>query len=358
MKEKIVIPQMGESISEATIGEIFKASGSLVKQDDEILELETDKVNQVIFAPASGRVTLNVSSGDTVAIGQEVGLIDIVEEEEKEAPPPPEAEVKVETKGEVRLQKEDFIKALEAPVKQPVEKSALPQEEKRTKMSRLRQTIAERLVMAKTETAMLTTFNEVDLSEVIALREQYQEAFTKKYGFKMGFMPFFVLAAIDALKEYPLVNSHIDGDEIVEPSQINMGIAVSTDRGLVVPVIPHVEALNFHEIEERIANLADKGRKGSLTVDEIRGGTFTITNGGLFGSLLSTPILNFPQSAILGMHTIQKRAVVVEDEIKIRPMMYLALSYDHRIIDGREAVLFLKHIKGLLETPGRFVIGV
>jgi 2-oxoglutarate dehydrogenase E2 component (dihydrolipoamide succinyltransferase) len=332
MKVDINVPQMGESITEAGIGAIFKPTGSYVNIDDEILELETDKVNQVIYAPAAGTITLEVATGDSVVIGQKIGEIE----------PGSEAVAPVEKK-------------VPEPVKEVIKPAA---GEKRTPMSRLRKTIADRLVQAKTETAMLTTFNEVDLTAVIALRDHYKETFQEKYGIKMGFMPFFVLATVSALKEYPLLNSHIDGAEIVEPAEINMGIAVATDKGLVVPVIRDVEKLHFWEIETAIASLAKKGREGTLTLDDIRGGTFTITNGGAFGSLLSTPILNFPQSGILGMHAIQKRAVVIGDAIEIRSMMYLALSYDHRLVDGREAVLFLKHIKGLLEDPSRFVIGV
>lgn len=332
MKVDINVPQMGESITEASIGAIFKPTGSSVEVDDEILELETDKVNQVIYAPAAGQVTLQVATGETVTIGQKIGEI----EPGSAATPPAQ-------------------KKVPEPVKEAVKP---PEGEKRSPMSRLRRTIADRLVQAKTETAMLTTFNEVDLTAVIALREQYKEAFQEKYGVKMGFMPFFVLATVAALKAYPLLNSRIEGDEIVEPAGINMGIAVATDKGLVVPVIRDVEKLHFWEIETAIAALAKKGRDGTLNLDDIRGGTFTITNGGAFGSLLSTPILNFPQSGILGMHAIQKRPVVIDDVIEIRSMMYLALSYDHRLVDGREAVLFLKQIKGLLEDPSRFVIGI
>ena len=375
MTEKIKVPQMGESIAEATIGEVFKPSGSFVKQDDEILELETDKVNQVIFATASGKIELSVASGDTVQVEQEIGSIDTdqkpeeadteeEQEELKETKKPAPEPAKKETKpaeSAARESKEAYVKELDNPkieAQKPTIQRATLEGEKRKKMSRLRQTIADRLVQAKTETAMLTTFNEIDLTQVIELRAKNQEAFQKKYGIKMGFMPFFVLAALSAIKEYPIINSQIDGDEIVEPATVNMGIAVSTEKGLVVPVIPDADKLNFFEIEQAIASLAERGREGSLTIDEIRGGTFTITNGGLFGSLLSTPILNFPQSAILGMHTIQKRPVVIDDEIKIRSMMYVALSYDHRLIDGKDAVLFLKHIKSLLEEPGRFILGV
>lgn len=326
MKVDITIPRMGESISEAHIGKIFKPTGSQVKLDEEILELETDKVNQVLYAPAAGVITLSVKPSDTVQMEQVIGYVD-------------SEEVAVVKTEEVKKEEEPTVSS-------------------RKKMSRLRQTIASRLVQAKSETAMLTSFNEVDLTEVIALRERHKEAFLKKYGVKLGFMPFFVLASISALKEFPLLNASIEGDEIVEKPSIDMGIAVSTDRGLVVPVIKGADSLTFAEIELALADLSKRGREGTLGVDDIRGGTFTITNGGTFGSLLSTPILNFPQSGILGMHKIQKRPVVIDDEIKIRSMMYLALTYDHRIVDGREAVLFLVHVKNRLEDPGRFLIEV
>lgn len=409
MKSSIKVPQMGESISEAHIGQIFKPTGSVVKQDDEILELETDKVNQVLYAPAAGVVTLSVKAEDKVTIGQEIGFVDADQGEAKsETPAVPKAEMpkevgevdpkaegnpdekialdppkpitpKVEPQEEkksqassleesIRRTKEDFAASLDQPEK-PIEKKSEPQVtsaatavaekgEVRKKMSRLRQTIATKLVEASTKTAMLTTFNEVDLTEVIGLRERYKEAFQKKFDIKLGFLPFFVLATVAALKEFPLLNSSIDGDEVVEREHVDMGVAVSTDKGLIVPIIKNAESKSFVDIERAVDALSKKAREGSLTMDDIKGGTFTITNGGTFGSLLSTPILNFPQTGILGMHKIQKRAVVIDDEIKIRSMMYLALTYDHRLIDGKEAVQFLVHIKNLLEDPGRFLIGL
>lgn len=376
----IVVPGMGESITEAVIGQIFKQSGSLVKEDDEILELETDKVNQVLHAPKAGIVTLTVKQGDRVTIGQVVGSI--AEGEAKQEAPqapkvsapaqveptPPKPEVKLEPKPEqpkqeeVRISKESFLEEKEAPKSQPVPTARIPQELKpgqtRKKMSMIRQTIAKRLVEAKQMTAMLTTFNEVDMSQVMAIREKYKEPFQKKYGVKLGFLSFFAAAITSALKAHPLVNATIDGDEIIENSQIDLGVAISTDRGLVVPVVKDIEKLSFSEIEKAIETFAKKAREGGLTVEDIKGGTFTLTNGGTFGSLLSTPILNFPQSGILGMHKIEKRPVVVDDQIVIRPMMYIALTYDHRIIDGKEAVQFLVHVKDLLEDPSRFVIDV
>lgn len=410
MKKDIVIPRMGESISQANIGQIFKNSGSFVNQDDEILELETDKVNQVLFAPSSGVVTLSVKKDDVVAVDQVIGFVDTeakgndakapetagseaAKKEEADKPTSDKLVEKVDLdkkdverkdpvetveassgekieispqsdQQEIRQTKEKYLADLDESEKTKevanvsVSKESTPSTGSRTKMSRIRQTIAKRLVQAKTETAMLTTFNEVDMTEILALREKYKEAFLKKYGVKMGFMPFFVLAVISALKEFPLLNASIEGDEIVQKDSIDMGVAVSTDRGLVVPVIKNADKLTFDEIETQMANLAKKAREGGLAIEDITGGTFTITNGGAFGSLFSTPILNFPQSGILGMHGIQKRPIVIDNQIFIRSMMYLALSYDHRIVDGKEAVLFIMHIKGLLEEPSRFLIGV
>lgn len=376
----IVIPSMGESITEVQIGQIFKQSGSSVKTDDEILELETDKVNQVLNAPSSGIVNLKVKSGDRLKIGDIVGTITpdsgksepqktedaprIQEPKKEEKPfvePPKKEEKKPEVEepkkelppvqaGEHRLARESFV---QTPAKTEEAKTG-----SRRRMSMIRQTIARRLVEAKSETAMLTTFNEIDMTEIIAIREKYKETFQKKFGVKLGFLSFFAKAATSALKTFPLVNSRIEGDEIVESPSIDIGFAVSTERGLVVPVVRDIEHLSFSEIEKSIEGFAKKAREGGISVDDLKGGTFTITNGGTFGSLLSTPILNFPQSAILGLHKIEKRAVVIDDQIVIRSMMYVALTYDHRIIDGKEAVQFLVHIKNLLEDPSRFVIDV
>lgn len=355
MKQDIIIPRMGESISEAHIGKIFKVSGSQVKADEEIVELETDKVNQVLYAPASGLLTLHVKPQDVVKIEQVIGFVDT----EGAAPPAPQKETPPPTET-ARIHKDDFFANIaKEPEKVAEPRPAISVEASgRKKMSRLRQTIATRLVEAKSQTAMLTTFNEVDLTEIVALRERHKEAFQKKYGVKLGYMPFFVKACLSGLKEFPLLNAFIEGDEIVEKNSIDISIAVSTDRGLVVPVIKNAEHLSFAEIELALAALTKKAREGQLAIDELRGGTFTITNGGSFGSLLSTPILNFPQSSILGMHKIQKRPVVIDDRIEIRSMMYLALTYDHRLIDGREAVLFLVHVKNMLEDTGRFLIEV
>lgn len=353
-KIDLTVPKMGESINEAHIGQIFKPSGSIVAQDDEILELETDKVNIALFAPKSGKVTLTVNPQDKVKIEQVIGFIEegaLPQESPpvQVAPPPPIGE-------KTRLTQADFLETFKetapAPTKTPTKTAT------RTKLSRIRQTIAARLVEAKSRTAMLTTFNEVDMTEILRLREAYKEPFLKKFGVKLGFMPFFIKAACSALKEFPVFASYMEEDELVSKPALDLGVAVSTERGLIVPVLRHADQLDFAEIEKGIENFSKKAREGGLSVDDLTGGVFTITNGGTFGSLLSTPILNFPQSGILGMHKIEKRAVVIGDEIKIRSMMYLALTYDHRVVDGREAVLFLVHVKNRLEDPSRFLLGI
>lgn len=385
MKADIKVPAMGESITEATVGELLVPSGSAVSVDQEILELETDKVNQVLYAPESGVLNLTVSPDETVTIGQVIGYVDTdgtpsaaaeqptkkeaAQPKEQSAPAPAPAAA-VESKpqpasgGEgVRHNKQAFVAGLTAPAPAPAAapstRAAAPSGgETRQKMSRIRKVIAKRLVEAQQSTAMLTTFNEVDLTEVMALRKAHQDKFVNKYGVKLGFMSFFVRAAVAALKEVPGINSYIDGEEIVERHYYHIGIAVSSDRGLMVPVLRDADQLSFAEIEQGIANFAKRAREGGLSPDDLMGGGFTITNGGIFGSLLSTPILNPPQSGILGMHKIQKRPMVVNDEIVVRPMMYLALSYDHRIVDGKEAVTFLVNIKDSLEDPARLLIDV
>lgn len=367
MKEEITVPSMGESITEATVGEILKPSGSTVKQDEEILELETDKVNQVLYAPESGILTLEVATDDVVKIGQVLGYVDTEGYEEKEEKPQ-EREEKPREKEPVEIAKEegvrfgatDFIQEID--VEKPTQPSIQPTKpearESRKRMSKIRQVIAGRLVEAKQTTAMLTTFNEADMSAVMSLREQYKETFQKKYGVKLGFMSFFVKAVVSAIQALPELNSYIDGNEVVTRHYYDIGIAVGTERGLVVPVLRGCEHLSFAEIEQQIVSFASKARDGTLSVDDLKGGGFTITNGGIYGSLLSTPILNPPQSGILGMHKIEKRAVVVDDSIVVRPMMYLALSYDHRIVDGKEAVSFLVHVKDCLEDPTRLLLEV
>lgn len=383
MKVEIKIPAMGESVAEAIVSNILKPSGSFVKLDEDILELETDKVNQVLHAPQNGQLTLTVKKEDTVKIGQVIGFVDTdVKAQSGESPPPPKeqkqaplpelqkpatpplikpSESKKEEGKNVRVMMPDFA----ASVKEGTQAAPLPPSEKptmredqttRKKMSTLRKVIAARLVEAKNTTAMLTTFNEVDMSAVMMIRNREKDHFLKKYGVKLGFMSFFVKAVVAALKQIPEVNAMIDGDEIISFKSYDIGVAVSTERGLMVPVIKNCDQLPFGGIEKEIESYARKAREGSISIDDLRGGSFTITNGGIFGSLLSTPILNPPQSAILGMHAIVKRPVVVDEQIVIRPMMYIALSYDHRIVDGKEAVLFLVHLKQSLEDPSRLLL--
>lgn len=394
MKTDIKVPAMGESISEATVGQILKASGSKVAMEDEILELETEKVNQVLYASQAGVVTWKVAAGDVVKIGQVIGAIDSAGVEAAAPPPKPQpkaaepapqpkaaaapAPVKEEKKASsaagARVSREAYFEELMTPeVKQPAAApspapasqpaAAAPAavssgRETRRKMSKIRQVIARRLVEAQQTTAMLTTFNEIDMTQVMGLREKYKEVFVKEYGVRLGFMSFFVKASVDALKQFPDLNSYIDGDEIVHREYFDISIAVSTDRGLVVPVVRECDKLSFAGIESAIETYAKKAREGFLSVADMQGGGFTITNGGVYGSLLSTPILNQPQSGILGMHKIEKRAVVVNDQVVIRPMMYVALSYDHRIVDGKEAVAFLVAIKNFLEDPARLLLDI
>ena len=377
MKVESKIPPLGESISEAVVSRIIAPSGTLVAESQEILELETDKVNQVLYAPAKGQILLTVAVDQTVAVGQVIGSVDT---DAKGAPvdstvkAPPVAEKSTPAVKEVEPSPKNvegpssrkMVSAFVSDIKDP--KAITPPSiaaasvitpapgTSRKKMSGLRRTIAERLVEVKNTTAMLTTFNEVDMSAVMEIRSQEKDTFFTKHGVKLGFMSFFVKAATAALKAYPEVNAYIDGGDIVTFSTYNIGVAVSTDRGLVVPVIRGCDTLSFGGVEKEIDRFAKKARDGSIGIDDMRGGTFTITNGGVFGSLLSTPILNPPQSAILGMHSIVKRAMVVDDEIVIRPMMYLALSYDHCIIDGKQAVLFLVTMKQNLEDPAKMLL--
>ncbi len=345
MSIEIKIPAMGESVSEASISAILKPAGSLVRADEEIIEIETDKVNQVLYAPGEGVITWRVSVGDRVIVGQVIGLVEPALHKEEQ----PAAESKIPVKET----------PVETPPQAPVQETreiAHAHPATRKPMSSLRKVLARRLVEAKNQTAMLTTFNEIDMSAVMDIRAREKKNFEEKYGARLGFMSFFVKASVSALQEVPEVNSYIDGEDIVSLNTYDIGVAVSTDRGLVVPVIRGCDTLSFGDVEKAIVSFADKAKSGRLSVDDLRGGSFTITNGGVFGSLLSTPILNPPQSAILGMHTIVKRPVVVDDAIVIRPMMYVALSYDHRILDGKEAVLFLVNIKKNLEDPARLLL--
>ena len=342
MKEEIKIPDMGESITEASIVAILKPSGSLVQEGEEVIEIETEKVNQPLYAPSAGCVEWKVEEGDSVVIGELIGFVDT---EKAVAAPPKEEKAKVVGEKAVvpSPERAEAVVVTEAGGKQ----------ETRKKLSKIRKVIAARLVESLQNSAMLTTFNEVDMSAVIELRSQNKESFQEKYGVKLGLMSFFAKASVGALQAFPQFNSYIDGDELVHREYYDIGIAVGTERGLVVPVVRSCDQLSFAEIEKKIAAFAKKAREGGLIIEDLQGGGFTITNGGVFGSLLSTPILNPPQVGILGMHNIQKRAVVVEDQIVIRPMMYLALSYDHRVVDGKEAILFLVRVKELLEHPSR-----
>jgi 2-oxoglutarate dehydrogenase E2 component (dihydrolipoamide succinyltransferase) len=411
----IRVPTLGESVTEATIGRWFKHAGDSVAVDEPLVELETDKVTIEVPAPAAGVLAeILVKDGETVAPGALLGQIKegagaaakaaaapaaASPPAAKPAPPPPqpapaaakaapadaplapsvrklaaESGISASTVPgsgkDGRVTKGDMLDAIARAVKTPtpVAQSAAAVQarapsppddaarEERVRMSRLRQTIARRLKEAQNTAAMLTTFNEVDMTQVMALRAEYKDLFEKKHGVKLGFMGFFVRACVQALKDIPAVNAEIDGSDIVYKNYYHVGVAVGTEKGLVVPVVRDADRLSLGEIEKKIADFGRRARDGALSIDEMQGGTFTISNGGVYGSLMSTPILNAPQSGILGMHKIQERPMIVDGAIKPRPMMYLALSYDHRIVDGREAVTFLVRAKELLEDPARLVL--
>jgi 2-oxoglutarate dehydrogenase E2 component (dihydrolipoamide succinyltransferase) len=403
MATDIRVPTLGESVSEATIGKWFKKPGDAVTADEPLVELETDKVTLEVNAPASGILSeISAKDGETVGVGALLGAI--TEGAAGVAAAPKAAEVpkaaatpsvsapadhgpavarlaaetgidpaNVAASGkDGRVTKGDMLAAQAAPaviaapaaIPVPVAPVAVrapsaPADgtrEERVRMTKLRQTIARRLKDAQNTAAMLTTFNEVDMGEVMALRNKYKDVFEKKHGAKLGFMSFFVKACTQALKEIPAVNAEIDGTDLVYKNYYHVGIAVGTDKGLVVPVLRDADTLSLAGIEKTIADYGKRARDGQLKIEEMQGGTFTITNGGIYGSLMSTPILNAPQSGILGMHKIQERPVVVAGKIEIRPMMYLALSYDHRIVDGKEAVTFLVRVKEALEDPARLVL--
>jgi 2-oxoglutarate dehydrogenase E2 component (dihydrolipoamide succinyltransferase) len=381
MNIEIKVPTMGESVTEAIISNLIQPTGSIVAADQEIIELETDKVNQVLYAPSAGALTWNVAVGDKVTIGQVIGTLNTDAKAPAAAAPQPKtaapapaptaapatpAPAASAVEGpSARKMAPEFVAELKAPAPavrpngppSPAPKITLPEgTATRKKMSNLRKVIAQKLVEAKNSTAMLTTFNEIDMSVIMEIRAKEKESFEKKFNVRLGFMSFFVKGVVAALKAIPQVNAIIDGEDILTYNTYDIGVAVSTEKGLMVPVVRNCDQLSYAQVESEIAGFAKKARDGKITVDDLRGGSFTITNGGGFGSLLSTPILNIPQSAILGMHTIQKRAVVINDQIVIRPMMYVALSYDHRIIDGREAVLFLVNLKQNLEDPARLLL--
>lgn len=358
--QPLVVPEMGESIREGTIAEWLVDGGDGVEEDQVIVQIETDKIVVDVRAEKEGVLVERVAKeGEVVGVGQRVGLIDydaVAAGEDAKAAPAKEKAVEPEVREEA---------APTTPVPEPVTPVKVEQMlnisesgERRVAMTRMRKRIAERLKEAQNTAAMLTTFNEMDMSALMDLRREYKDAFEKKHGAKLGYMSAFVKACTVALQEQPEVNGFIDGDDIVYRDYVDISVAVSTPKGLVVPAVRGCENMNFASIEKTIVSLGDRARKGDLTIEEMQGGTFTISNGGVFGSLLSTPILNMPQSAILGMHIIQKRPVVVNDEIVIRPMMYVALSYDHRLIDGREAVTFLRRVKTLIEDPRRLLLEI
>jgi 2-oxoglutarate dehydrogenase E2 component (dihydrolipoamide succinyltransferase) len=414
MAIEIRVPTLGESITEATVGKWFKKAGDPVQADEPLVELETDKVTLEVNAPSPGVLSEIVAeTGQTVAIGALLGQVSAGAASSAPAPspvaaaklardsapaaatamPPAPAAAKIAAEDKIDLAsiagsgkrgqvlKGDVLAAAAvaqapAPVvalapRQTPASAPLPvsppaaarttapddsAREERVRMTKLRQTIARRLKDAQNTAAMLTTFNEVDMSEVIALRARYKDAFEKKHGAKLGFMGLFVKACVQALKEIPAVNAEIDGADLVYKNYYHIGIAVGTEKGLIVPVVRGADKLSIAEVEKTIAGLGKRARDGQLTLEELQGGTFTITNGGIYGSLMSTPILNAPQSGILGMHKIQDRPIAIGGKVEIRPMMYLALSYDHRIIDGREAVTFLVRVKEALEDPARLVL--
>jgi 2-oxoglutarate dehydrogenase E2 component (dihydrolipoamide succinyltransferase) len=419
MAIEIKVPTVGESITEGTVARWLKKDGEAVRADEPLYELETEKATTEVASPAAGTLRIKVNEGQTVAIGAVIGRIEDVAANavvtDGKATPPPAAKpasgstkpIEVKSKDtEVpvspavrrlaneasvdvrqvsgsgpggRVTKEDLITYIERrkpetpgspaqPTATPTEASTASRDEAKPKplsagvtrqrMSSIRQRIADRLVAAQHTAAILTTFNEADMSAVMAIRNRYKDAFQKKHGIGLGFMSFFVKAAVDALRAFPVVNAWIDGSDIVYHHDCNIGVAVSTEKGLMVPVLRNAESMTFAQIEKRIGELAQKARDGKIAVDDLQGGTFTITNGGVFGSLVSTPILNPPQSAILGMHAIQKRPIAVDDQVVIRPMMYLALSYDHRLIDGKDAVQFLVRIKECIEGPERLLLEI
>jgi len=433
MSEKIVVPVLGESITEATVSKWLKNEGETVEADEPIVELETDKVNLEVPSPISGVLSeINSKDGAVVEVGALLGSVSengsgtvkkevikkieptatpennvvnlevpkkepkIFEEKKNQESPEEEPLIltkEVEEKKEVKLESESENQTLSPAVRkivaekkidinsvkgtgkdgrilkgdlislmgaqpQPSERKAQYGPEEKIRMTRLRQTIAKRLKQAQENAALLTTFNEVDMSSIMEMRKENQEDFQSRYGIKLGFMSFFVKACIVALKSFPAVNAEIDGEDIIYKNYYNISFAVGTEKGLVVPVLKNADELSFADIEKNIKEISEKARDGKLTIEDLQGGTFTISNGGVYGSMLSTPILNLPQSGVLGMHNIVERPVVVDGEIKIRPIMYLALSYDHRIIDGKESVSFLKMIKENLEDPRRLFLDI
>jgi 2-oxoglutarate dehydrogenase E2 component (dihydrolipoamide succinyltransferase) len=395
---EVKIPPMGESISTGVLAKWHVNDGDVVRKDQPLFELETDKITSEAVAEAGGKIALKVAAGTEVKIGQVVATLDSAATAGAAAPKadaPQAADAAAKDNGPAvrrlaadtgidpatvkgsgkagRVTKGDMLEAAATPAAAPVPapaKATAPEvkaapatvaagtRQTRRKMTPLRQKIAQRLVQAQHEAAMLTTFNEVDMSAVMALRAKYQDDFVKKHGLKLGFMSFFTKAVCYALKEVPAINAQIDGDHIVENHYYDVGVAVSTEKGLMVPVIRNADTLGMAEIEKAIGDAAKKAREGKITLADLDGGVFTITNGGIFGSMLSTPIINPPQSAILGLHAINDRPMAVNGQVVIRPMMYLALSYDHRLVDGKEAVTFLVKVKQAIEDPTRLLLSV
>ena len=355
-KMDVLVPILGESVVEATVSKWIKKQGEFVEVDEPIVELETDKVTLEVPASISGILdNLAVSEGDTVEVGALLAIIVAGEKtEEVKKPAVEKKEEKVHQQKVVSNINESKSVAPESKIIRSTQNENL---EERVPMSRLRLAIARRLKEAQNTAAMLTTYNEVDMSALMEMRNNYQDSFEKKNGVRLGYMSFFVKAAIDALNQFPAVNAEIDGNDIIYKNYYNIGVAVGTAQGLVVPVLKNADDMSFGETEANIAEFGKKAKDGSLGISDMAGGTFTISNGGVYGSLMSSPILNPPQSGILGMHKIQKRPIAIGDNIEIRPMMYLALSYDHRIVDGREAVSFLVRIKEIIEDPRRLVVG-
>jgi len=394
MAKDLVVPTLGESVTEATVSKWLKKVGDAVKADEPVVELETDKVSVAVPSPESGVLSgIKIQEGTTVKVGAILGSIGAGSASEKKEPvKTPEPVVKtpeptrpklevVQDKKEIlspavkriveekridistisgsgrdgRILVGDLLESMGLP-SAPSQARATKGNEERVKMTRLRATIAKRLKEAQNNAAMLTTFNEIDMSRIIEMRSEYKDGFQKRYGAKLGFMSFFVKSCVEALKAFPVINAEIQQDEIVYKNYYNIGVAVGTEKGLVVPVVRNADELSFADIEKQIVALGDKAKTGQLSIDELQGGTFTITNGGIYGSMLSTPILNPPQSGVLGMHNIVQRAVVIEGKVEVRPIMYLALSYDHRIIDGKDAVSFLVRVKEYLEDPRRLFL--
>ena len=401
MADKIIVPTLGESIKEATVAKWLKKPGDPVKADEAVVSLETDKVSVDVTSPKAGVLSeILAPEGSTVSVGSALGMVGsgsgattTLPKEKK----PEESKVVEIKKTELKSVKTDISKNKQNELSPAVKRIVVENnidiasvvgsgkdgrilkgdlvglmgfspspnkrkieigEEERVKMTRLRATIAKRLKDAQNNAAILTTFNEVDMSMIIQIRKDNKDEFEKRYGVKLGFMSFFVKACVNALQAFPAVNAEIQGEEIVYKNYYNIGVAVGTDKGLVVPVLGNADELSFDQIEKEIVNMGNKAKNNQLSIDELQGGTFTITNGGIYGSMLSTPIINPPQSGVLGMHNIVQRAVVINGKIEVRPIMYLALSYDHRIIDGKEAVSFLVRVKEILEDPRRLFLNV